>query len=51
MHVAKQIVKMLNLKYCSSFELEFVDERKTSMEIKNFNQQGKRDMFSAKYIS
>jgi hypothetical protein len=38
MHVAKQIVKMLNLKYCSSFELEFVDERKISMKIKNFNQ-------------
>ena len=51
MHVAKQIVKMLNLKYCSSFELEFVDERKTSMKIKNFNQRGKRDMLSAKYIS
>jgi hypothetical protein len=27
MHVAKQIVKMLNLKFCSSFELEFVDEK------------------------
>ena len=51
MHVAKQIVKILNLKYCSSFELEFVDERKTSMKIKNFNQRGKRDMLSAKYIS
>lgn len=51
MLVAKQIVKMLNLKYCSSFELEFVDERKTSMKIKNFNQRGKRDMLSAKYIS
>lgn len=51
MDVAKQIVKMLNLKYCSSFELEFVDERKTSVKIKNFNQRGKRDMLSAKYIS
>ncbi|WP_246275331.1 hypothetical protein [Nitrosopumilus oxyclinae] len=51
MLVAKQIVKMLNLKYCSSFELEFIDERKTSMKIKNFNQRGKRDMLSAKYIS
>ncbi len=28
MYVAKQIVKMLNLKFCSSFELEFVDESK-----------------------
>jgi len=51
MHIAKQIVKILNLKYCSSFELEFVDERKTSMKIKNYNQRGKRDMLSAKYIS
>jgi len=51
MNIAKQIVKILNLKYCSSFELEFVDERKTSMKIKNFNQRGKRDMLSAKYIS
>ena len=42
---------MLNLKYCSSFELEFVDERKISMKIKNFNQQEKRNMSSAKYIS
>ena len=51
MKVAKQIVSMLNLKFCSSFELEFVDEQKTSLKIKNFNQRGKRDMLSAKYIS
>ena len=51
MSIAKQIVKTLNLKFCSSFELEFVDERKTSVKIKNFNQRGKRDMLSAKYIS
>jgi hypothetical protein len=51
MKVAKQIVSMLNLKFCSSFELEFVDEQKTSLKIKNFNQSGKRDMLSAKYIS
>jgi hypothetical protein len=51
MNIAKQIVTMLNLKFCSSFELEFVDERKTSLKIKNFNQRGKRDMLSAKYIS
>lgn len=51
MMIAKQIVNMLNLKFCSSFELEFVDERKTSLKIKNFNQRGKRDMLSAKYIS
>jgi len=51
MAIAKQIVTMLNLNFCSSFELEFVDERKTSLKIKNFNQRGKRDMLSAKYIS
>ena len=51
MAIAKQIVTMLNLKFCSSFELEFVDERNTSLKIKNFNQRGKRDMLSAKYIS
>ncbi|MGI0056594.1 MAG: hypothetical protein ACREAK_04380 [Nitrosarchaeum sp.] len=51
MTIAKEIVKMLNLRFCSSFELEFVDERRTSLKIKNFNQRGKRDMLSAKYIS
>ncbi len=51
MTIANQIVNVLNLKFCSSFELEFVDETKTSLKIKNFNQRGKRDMLSAKYIS
>lgn len=51
MILTKQIRNMLNLKFCSSLELEFVDERKTSLKIKNFNQRGKRDMLSAKYIS
>jgi hypothetical protein len=51
MDIAKKIGTMLNLKFCSSFELEFVDERKTSLKIKNFNQRGKRDMLSAKYIT
>jgi len=51
MNMAKEIGTMLNLKFCSSFELEFVDERKTTLKIKNFNQRGKRDMLSAKYIS
>ncbi|MCE9652342.1 MAG: hypothetical protein K8Q89_04705 [Nitrosarchaeum sp.] len=50
MNIAKEIVTMLNLRFCSSFEFEFVDERKTSLKIKNFNQRGKRDMLSAKYI-
>ncbi|MDH3676673.1 MAG: hypothetical protein OEQ12_00005 [Nitrosopumilus sp.] len=51
MDIAKKIIKLLNLKYCSSFELEYVDERKTSLKRKNFNQRGKRDMLSAKFIS
>jgi hypothetical protein len=51
MCVTKQIVKILNLKFRSSFELEFGDESKTSLKIKNFNQRGKQDMLSAKYIS
>lgn len=51
MQTAKEIASMLNLKFCSSFELEFVDEKKTSPKIKNYNQRGKRDMLSAKFIS
>ena len=51
MHIAKEIGTMLNLRYCSAFELHFVDERCTSLKIKNYNQRGKRDMLSAKFIS
>ncbi|MFB5621918.1 MAG: hypothetical protein ACE5RO_01605 [Candidatus Nitrosomaritimum yanchengensis] len=51
MEIAKKIENMLNLKFCSSFDLEYVDESKTSLKIKNFNQRGKRDMLSAKFIS
>lgn len=51
MKVAKYIGTLLNIRYCSAFELEFVDEQRTSLKIKNFNQRGKRDMLSAKYIS
>ena len=51
MNLAKKIVGLLNLNFCSDFEIEFVDERKTSVKIKNFNQRGKRDMLSAKFIS
>lgn len=50
MKIANEIVTMLNLKFCSSFEIEFVDEHKTTHKIKNFNQRGKRDMLSAKHI-
>ena len=51
MAIARSIASLLNLRYCSNFDLEFVDERWTSLKIKNFNQRGKRDMLSAKYIS
>ncbi len=51
MDIAKKIEKLLNLKFCSSFEVEYVDESKTTLKIKNFNQRGKRDMLSAKFIS
>jgi len=51
MNLAREITTLLNLRFCSDFELEFVDERKTSLKIKNYNQRGKRDMMSAKYIT
>lgn len=51
MQVAKQITTLLNLRFCSHFELEFVDERKTTKKIKNYNKRGERDMMSARYIT
>jgi len=51
MKIAKQIVNMLNLRFCSHFELEFVDERKTSLRVKNYNKRGIRDKISARYIT
>ena len=51
MKLAKKITNLLNLKYCSDFEIEFVNEQKTSVKTKNYNQRGKRDMQSAKYIT
>jgi len=51
MLIAKQITNLLNLKFCSHFELEFVDERKTSLRTKNYNKRGERDKMSARYIS
>jgi len=51
MAIAKKIEEILNLRFCSSFELEYVDESNTSLKIKNFNQRGKRDMLSARFIS
>ena len=51
MQMANEIAQLLNLKFCSNFEIEFVDERSTSLKIKNFNQRGKRDMLSAQFIT
>ena len=51
MQMANEIAQLLNLKFCSNFEIEFVDERNTSLKIKNFNQRGKRDMLSAQFIT
>jgi len=51
MKIALHIVNSLNLRFCSHFELEFVDERKTSLKIKNFNRRGKCDKMSARYIT
>jgi hypothetical protein len=51
MKTATKILHMLNLKFCSKFEIEFVDESSTSLKIKNYNQRGKRDMLSAQFIS
>jgi len=51
MKTANKILEMLNLKFCSKFEIEFVDESSTTFKIKNHNQRGKRDMLSAQFIS
>ena len=51
MKMAKKITNLLNLRYCSDFEIEFVDEQRTTIKTKNYNQRGKRDMQSAKYIA
>lgn len=51
MKTANEIIRVLNLRFCSSFELELVDESRTSPKIKNFNCRGKRDILSARYIS
>jgi len=33
MNLAKEIMELLNLRFCSDFELEFVDERKTRYDV------------------
>ena len=50
MIIANNIFESLNLKFCSNFEIEFVDESNTTLKIKNYNQRGKRDMLSAQFI-
>ncbi len=51
MKIAREIANSLNLHFCSHFELEFVDERKTSLRVKNYNKRAIRDKISARYIS
>ena len=51
MIIANKIFESLNLKFCSNFEIEFVDEANTTLKIKNYNQRGKRDMLSAQFIT
>ena len=51
MKIARQITNLLNLRFCSHFELEFVDERKTSLRVRNYNKRGERDKISARYIT
>lgn len=51
MKLARQITDKLNLSFCSHYELEFVDERKTSLKIKYHNKRGERDKISARYIT
>ena len=51
MIIANKILELLNLKFCSNFEIEFVDESNTTLKIKNYNQRGKRDMLSAQFIT
>ena len=51
MGIARNIVNSLNLQFCSHFELEFVDERKTSLKIRNYNKRGERDKISARCIT
>ena len=48
---AREIGARLKLESLSRFELEFVDESGTSLKIRHFNQSGKRDRLSAKYIT
>lgn len=48
---AASIARQLRQRYCSDFDLHFVDERGTSPRMKNCNRGGKRDMASARSIA
>lgn len=48
---ARAIAAQLRRTYCSDFDLQMVDERGTSLRVKNCNQRGRRDMFSARFIA
>lgn len=50
MALARGIGEQLRLKSGRAFDLEFVDERGTSLKTRNFNQRGRRDRMSARYI-
>lgn len=51
MGTARAIASQLRSTYCSGFDLQMVDEHGTSPRVKNCNQRGKRDMFSARFIA
>lgn len=51
MGVARRIASMISRAPCPPFDLEFVDEHRTSPRTKNLNQGGRRDRLSARYIS
>lgn len=51
MKIAQLIANSINLGFCSHFELEFVDERKTTLKTRNCNKRGERDKISARYIT
>ncbi len=51
MRTANKIINSLHLRFYSPFELELVDESRTSLKIKNFNCRSRRDILSARYIS
>ena len=51
MQLAREIGATLHLRCDSDFDVRLVDERRTSLKIKNYNQGGKRDMLSARFIS